>query len=119
MCKKKVKNSSAGFALVSALTFSAVVPVSAATLEATYSGNFVTAWERYATGSDGLSTITYGYNTRFINEDYVWANHASNEHYASLFNGEWHTGSSQPASRLSKVEVRHRDSATYIYRCNW
>ncbi|MFJ5766859.1 hypothetical protein ACIP9C_16030 [Lysinibacillus sp. NPDC093210] len=61
----------------------------------------------------------YGYNTRFINEDYVWANHATKEHYASLYNGDWHTGPSRDASRLSKVEVRHGNTNTYIYRCNW
>ncbi|MFJ7405709.1 MULTISPECIES: hypothetical protein [unclassified Lysinibacillus] len=43
MCKKKVKNLSAVLVMASVLSFSTVVPVSAATLEATYSGNFVRA----------------------------------------------------------------------------
>ncbi|MGY3723807.1 hypothetical protein SAMN05421767_10297 [Granulicatella balaenopterae] len=82
-----------------------------------YSGNFDIAWERYATGDNGKATMTYGYNTRLVDEDYVWAKHSTKHHYASLYNGKgWHTGKGVRAGKLSRVDVRHR--GTLVKYCN-
>ncbi|WP_141903961.1 hypothetical protein [Lysinibacillus sp. Y5S-8] len=115
MFKKGLLTLSAGI-MLSAFS---VAPASAGTLESTYSGSFSKDWELYSASSDNKATITYGYNTSWINEDYVWANHSTKDHYGALYNGAWHAAPSKSATELSKIEVRHDAASTNKYQCNW
>ena len=83
----------------------------------TYSGNFNNAWVR--TASSGNASLRYGYNTTLINEDYAWAYHLTQVHYAALKNTGWHTGWSKAAGEVSKIEVTHNTTSTYTYQVNW
>jgi hypothetical protein len=78
------------------LLSAAVVPVSAAgysdTASVRKSDGFSTAWEKtktYMVGSDIIGYMIYGYNTDWINEDYVWT---MGKECASRFWGNWDEG---------------------------
>lgn len=102
------------FALLSISTIA--VPANASSVSKSYSGSFSSAWERYATGDSGKASLTYGYNTFLINEDYAWAKHNTKSHYAALYNGSgWHTGSGKSAGSTSKIEVTHKGSSIKYY----
>jgi hypothetical protein len=90
---------------------------SAGDLSRTYSGQFTTAWS--LTASSGAASLTYGYNTVAINEDFAWANHNTAEHFASLTNGSGiHNGPVKPAGTVSTIEVTHSGSSV-TYHCYW
>ncbi len=78
--------------------------------------SFTESWERYASTPNREGSLTYGFNTFAINEDYVWAQHDTEYHYAALFNGDgWHTGQGRAAGILSRVDVRHKGSSVTYY----
>lgn len=80
---------------------------------------FTEAWE--ASTSEGDAHLTYGFNTMFVDEDYAWADHATEMHWASIKNGneEWHTPILPSlAGFTSKVEVEHAGTRVY-YACEW
>lgn len=80
---------------------------------------FPKAWELHASGDSGRASLTYGYNTFLINEDYAWANHSTKKHYASLTNGNGgFSGPNKSKGSVSKIEVRHSGS-TVTYKCNY
>ena len=80
---------------------------------------FTTAWERTvnvyygATSGALVGTMIYGYNTAYINEDYVWTQSLSYKarpivtNSKGTFYGSWKKGS---ASGYSKIEVQHKGS---------
>lgn len=75
--------------------------------------DFTSPWELYATEDSGKANMTYGYNVFAINEDYTWASHSSNYHYAAVHNGNGSfSGPNKPGSELSKIEVTH--SGAYV-----
>lgn len=101
-------------------------PVSVGILRSSYAGaiyetsagrDFDEAWQ--ATSSNGNATLTYGYNTFLVNEDYSWAYHSSREHSAEVKNARGAFGSSKKAAtEEAKIEVRH--SGTSIeYQNTW
>lgn len=106
--------------LVGILSLGVLVSTSsAATLSKTVKNNFSKAWELYASGDSGRASLTYGYNTLLINEDYAYANHSTKNHHASLTNGRGgFTGPNKSKGNLSKIEVRHSGS-TVTYKCNY
>jgi hypothetical protein len=105
-----------------AATASATVSVSETTntVTATYTGTFTAAWQRHATGFNNNARVTFGYNTRFINEDYAWSLNSTQRHHASLRNGNGiHTASAKNAGSESRIEVRHsRRAAGNQYMTN-
>ncbi|WP_102401094.1 hypothetical protein [Haloimpatiens massiliensis] len=69
---------------------------------------FDKAWEAC---KDGINcTFVYGYNTTWINEDYVHAKHNSLYHKAALVNGNGSHSASAKAGKWAKIEVRHKGS---------
>lgn len=93
------------------------ISASAASVHKTYKGSFSRAWERYASGDKGKASLTYGFDTFLINEDYAWAKHSTKSHYAAIKNGKgWHTATAKSAKKVSKVEVMHR-GCTVSYYC--
>jgi len=83
------------------------------------SQGFSAKWERYLTGDSGKASLVYGYNTFLINEDYSYANHSDNAHYASLRNGNGSfSGPNKSAKSESKIEVTHSGSSI-TYMCNY
>ena len=119
---KKYVHRTAKFAvsigLACTMMVSASVSASAAGISRSAS-TFSTAWERYAVTSDGQGSLTYGFNTWLVNEDYAWARHNTRSHYAVLKNGSgWHTGSGKKAGATSRVDVTHK--GTYVtYSLNY
>lgn len=90
--------------------------VSAESISRTYAASFEKAWERYASSADGKANLTYGFNTRLINEDYAWAKHSKKSHYAAIKNDKgWHTGSGKAAGKTSKIEVTHKGTSVTYY----
>jgi hypothetical protein len=117
MTKSIRKSTICLLALVMIATIVLPLSASAGDLSTTYSGQFTTAWE--CTITSGNASLTYGYNTAWINEDYAWANHSNAEHFASLSNGTGvHNGFTQAAGVVSKSEVTHNGS-TVEYHCYW
>ncbi len=86
-----------------------------------YSNSFTNPWRLYHTGDSGRASLTYGYNTFAINEDYAWANHSTKTHHAMVsrvggssqgaFNGP-----SRPAGTVAKKEITHM-SPEVFYHC--
>lgn len=110
------------FILTGILVLNTGVSTSAGQVEKTSSGKtFKSSWSATAKNSSGNGTLTYGYNTDWINEDFAWANHKNYSHYASLKNANgWHTSSSKKKGAIAKIEVRHKYDGNVIkYRCNW
>lgn len=92
---------------------------SAASLSRTVSNNFSKAWELYASGDSDRASLTYGYNTFLVNEDYAWAYHSTKNHHASLTNGTASfAGPNKGKGSVSKIEVKHSGS-TVTYRTNY
>jgi hypothetical protein len=111
-----------GCTLAMALIVTVVLSLSASAgeLSKTYYGQFDTAWELTATSGTPLTaSLTYGYNTLFINEDYAWANNTNVSHFASLTNGNGvHPGPAKSAGNVSRIEVTHNGSSVE-YHCYW
>jgi hypothetical protein len=104
-------------ALVMVATIALPLSASAGDLTRTYDGQFTTEWEYTVTS--GNASLTYGYNTTAINEDYAWANNSNASHFASLTNGTGvHNGGTKNAGTVSKIEVRHNGSSVE-YHCYW
>lgn len=73
---------------------------------------FNKAWERSVTCDSGKGVLTYGYNTRAINEDYAHAYHSTKKHYAFLKNGKGSfSGPNKGKGSWSKIEVAHNGSS--------
>lgn len=82
-----------------------------------YSGSFDSAWQLSAT--EGNASLTYGYNTWMVNEDYAWANHSELYHWAEVKNDNGsHRGVIRGPGTVSKKEVTHSGSRVTYY-CNW
>lgn len=81
--------------------------------------NFSSSWKEYAYSGNG--SVTYGYNTDWINEDFAWGYCSDASHHAALRNGNgWHYGSTKSKGDVSKIEVVHSYNGTAIkYQCNW
>ena len=103
-----------------------IAPVSAKTTSTSYSGQFNKAWQKTKTDtgqSDPYAVkLTYGYNTKLINEDYTWtmASRYAKKHTAYVKNGSgvWRKGPTKGQFVVSKIEVRHKGSKVY-YKCVW
>ena len=88
---------------------------SAAVLSASGS-SFTEPWERYKASTDGKASLTYGYNVFAINEDYSWASHSTNNHYAALNNGNGSfAGPNAGGASVSKIEVTHAGTSVSYY----
>lgn len=93
-----------------------VIPASASTtgensgvnIWAFYDGSFSASWELYHSGDSGRASLTYGYNTFLVHEDYAWASHSTKDHYAAIVtaNGTY-TGAAKSAGSTSKIEITH------------
>lgn len=81
-----------------------------------YDSSFSNAWELYHSGDSGRASLTYGYNTWMVHEDYAWAKHSTNSHYANIGNPQSHSGSVKPSGAVSKIEVAHVNPEV-IYFC--
>ena len=102
-------------ALSSIVMIPASLCASAANVSASAT-SFNSSWERYKEVSDGDGCLTYGFNTWATDEDYAWARHDTNSHYASLYNGSgWHTGSAKSGGKLSRVDVTHKGNSVSYY----
>lgn len=106
------------------LLSAAVVPVSAAgysdTASVRKSDGFSTAWEKtktYMVGSDIIGYMIYGYNTDWINEDYVWTMGKECCSTASVFRDGYDStdcsGFEAAKDSYSKIEVTHK--TYYVY----
>lgn len=76
-------------------------------------------WKAYA--YSGTGSVTYGYNTAWINEDFAWGYCSDASHTAALRNANgWHYGPTKSKGDVSKIEVTHSYNGTAIkYQCNW
>lgn len=91
----------------------------AAEVSASYSGSFEKAWEKSKSTTDGAGVLTYGYNTRFINEDYSHGYHATKSHYVTVSNDNGSfTSGNVGKGKTAKIEVRHKGS-TVRYSMNY
>ncbi|MDE6313412.1 MAG: hypothetical protein K2M46_07280 [Lachnospiraceae bacterium] len=112
---KKVSRTIMACMMCAAVTLPSL-SVCAKPLSRSYSGSFSKAWERYASEDSGKAGLTYGFNTFAFNEDYAWAKHNTQSHYAALKNGSgWHTGSGKKAGSTSKIEVIHKGTSISYY----
>lgn len=106
--------------ILGTLTFVSVLAMSVSAshdnLSASSRGrSFTKAWQ--STTERDEATLTFGYNTTFINEDYAWAYRSDKLHWAEIKNGNgWHYGGYARAGKWSKQEVRHSGSSIY-YCC--
>lgn len=80
-----------------------------------YDSSFSSAWELYHSGDSGRASLTYGYNTWMIHEDYAWANHSTNSHKANIGNPQSHSGPVKPAGAVSKIEVTHVNPEVFYF----
>lgn len=109
----------------SAIEDNGIAPQSHIFMVRSYMGNFAKAWEKTASENVLLGTgerlpmsITYGYNTFLINEDYCWADCDEAPHWASLHNGKGeHSALLALPGFTSKIEVTHNGTSISYY-CN-
>lgn len=109
-----VKKFAASLLALSIVVGSVAIPnaAEAASVSAYYSGSFKTAWEKSKSSYDNAGTLSYGYNTAWINEDYAHGYHSKNDHYASVSNGNGSfTSGNKGAGKVAKIEVRHKGSS--------
>jgi hypothetical protein len=72
--------------------------------------SFNNAWEASVTSS--RYKYIYGYNTTWINEDYVHAIHYDYNHYAAVSNGGGGSGEDAAGpNSWAEIEITHRSSA--------
>lgn len=93
-----------------------ILPASASTtgensgksIWAFYDGSFSKSWELYHSGDSGRASLTYGYNTFLVYEDYAWATHSTKSHNAAIVtaNGTY-SGPTKSAGSTSKIEITH------------
>lgn len=83
-----------------------------------YDGSFSSPWQKTATNGKGAS-LTYGYNTWLVNEDYAWADHTTLAHCAEIRNNgqNWYRGPIKAPGHTSKKEVTHAGSSVSYYCC--
>jgi hypothetical protein len=96
-------------------------PAEASSLSRTSEGQtFERAWRLTATNSAGTASLTYGFNTWAIDEDYSWSTHHTVRHHAWLRNSRGlHSGTSSSANSRSRVDVRHGGGVTITYGMSW
>lgn len=90
--------------------------VSAGTYIDARNGNlgFSSSWERYTSGDSNRASLTYGFNTFLINEDYAWANHSMASHNAYVSNAKGgFAGPTKSAGSVSKIEVTHKGTSIH------
>lgn len=107
-------------ALAATLLIASTSTVFAGQAQGTSSGRtFTKSWKASATS--GTGSVTYGYNTDWINEDYAWGYCSDASHTAALRNGNgWHYGPTKSKGDVSKIEVVHSYNGTNLkYQCNW
>lgn len=79
--------------------------------------SFSSDWQSTAYAGD--ASLTYGYNTVLINEDFAWANHSTRDHTAEVKNDKGAFGSSkQPKGKVAKIEVSHKGISVQ-YQNTW
>lgn len=100
------------FSMVVVATMALGVPVLAETKSYSSTGHsFNGAWEAADSGSDW--TITYGFNTAWINEDYTHTLHNSLHHTATVSNANGAFSDEDRAGHPAGIEVRHSGSTVY------
>ena len=123
--KKMVKMLSVVMVIVIMATIM-VLPASAAgysnNASVRSSSTFNSEWEKtrtYKVGSDTIGTMIYGYDTDWINEDYVWTKatecHSTAMVYRDGYDADWSycAGPEKGRNTYSKIEVTHR--TYYVY----
>lgn len=119
--KEKSKRLAAMFVMGAALLGASSTHVLAGTYIDARNGNlgFTSSWERYTSGDSSRASLTYGYNTAFVNEDYAWANHSLTSHSGYVSNGSGgFSGPTKGAGAVSKIEVTHKGSDIH-YMCHY
>ncbi len=78
---------------------------------------FANDWTAYDSGGTGFNTweVEYGYNTLFINEDFIHGYHNQKAHTVKLTNnnGSGSYSDSSKGGSWSRVDVRH--SGNFVY----
>lgn len=103
--------------LAMVLVFSSLSAVSATSFKDTRT-NFDSAWEKTikVRGTDGYLRGTDGYNTSFINEDYI---HAKDDNYLTsvkLINGNnTYTHQNIYGDSYARIDVRHAGNSVKYY----
>ena len=83
---------------------------------AIYDGSFSKAWQLYHSGDSGRASLTYGYNTFAVHEDYAWANHSTKKHRAAVArNNQTYKGTEKVAGTVSKKEIPHMTPEVAYY----
>jgi len=103
-----------GFIVAFSLFICLAMPTFAAEstlVTATSSGHsFSSDWSGVATGVNN-STLTYGFNTFAIDEDYAYAGYSQCYHYARISNGNGTYSCAAKYDGLAKLEVTHHGSS--------
>ncbi|MEG0304523.1 MAG: hypothetical protein RR635_02375 [Oscillospiraceae bacterium] len=98
--------------LSSIMVVAMAVPTFAASLEKTVTGadNFTKTWELAATS--GTMTMTYGFNTFLVNEDYLFGRSTKYSHTASLKQGTQIVKTDfAEAMTSSDIQVQHSNNS--------
>lgn len=105
------------------LSMMGALPASAASFSVPYTPtDFSSDWQRYATSSDGLVNLTYGFKTRLIllDQDYCYAYHSSKTHTAKMYNDDaWYTSSQADAQKRADLTLSHTSDRVWGYGCYW
>ena len=81
-----------------------------------YDGDFSSSWELYHSGDSGHASLTYGFNTFLIHEDYAWANHSTKTHHAYLATTNASApGPSKGPGSVSKNEITHLSYENFYF----
>lgn len=109
------------FLLIALMTSLIVMPASAATsgytntVSVRSSSSFTSEWEKtrtYKVGSTEIGHMIYGYDTDWINEDYVWTKatecYSTAKVYRDGYDTSYCTGSQKAKGTYSKIEVTHK-----------
>lgn len=118
--KQRIFKRVSAVVLATTLLFGSTNVVLAGQAQGTSAGKtFKRSWK--ATTKKGSGSVTYGYNTAWINEDFAWGYCSDASHRAALRNGNgWHYGLTKSKGDVSKREVVHSFNGTTIkYQCNW
>lgn len=122
--KKLIKNITTVVCLCACLSIGlSSTPVSAATWKSKTVDNskgFKNAWEKTVTykldnaKKTNIGSMTYGFDTDWINEDYVWTMSMEGYSLAELqrigVDDELQYGSKKGMKKYSKIEVKHKNT---------
>lgn len=118
--KQKILKKMGAMLIVGTVLLSSTSVVFAGQAQGTSAGRtFSKSWKAEAKSGNG--SVTFGYNTDWINEDFAWGYCSDASHSAALRNGRgWHYGPTKSRGDVSKIEVQHSHNGTDIkYQCNW